>query len=35
VIPDASGSKGMGLKKLNEIIVKAVGSTIGAQEEAE
>jgi V/A-type H+/Na+-transporting ATPase subunit F len=34
VIPDASGSKGMGLKKLDEIIIKAVGSTIGAQEEA-
>ncbi len=33
LIPDASGSKGMGLKKLNEIIVKAVGSTIGTQDE--
>jgi V/A-type H+-transporting ATPase subunit F len=33
LIPDASGSKGMGLKKLNEIIIKAVGSTIGTQEE--
>lgn len=35
VIPDASGSKGMGLKKLNEIIVKAVGSNIGNQEEGD
>jgi len=33
VIPDASGSKGMGLKKLDEIIIKAVGSSIGSQEE--
>jgi V/A-type H+/Na+-transporting ATPase subunit F len=33
VIPDASGSKGLGLKKLDEIIIKAVGSAIGAQEE--
>jgi V/A-type H+-transporting ATPase subunit F len=33
VIPDASGSKGMGLKKLDEIIIRAVGSTIGTQDE--
>jgi V/A-type H+-transporting ATPase subunit F len=35
MIPDASGSKGMGLKKLNEIIVRAVGSTITSQGEAD
>ncbi len=34
VIPDASGSSGMGLIKLDEIIVKAVGSRVGAQDEA-
>ena len=33
VIPDASGSSGMGLVKLDEIIVKAVGSKIGARDE--
>jgi V/A-type H+-transporting ATPase subunit F len=35
MIPDASGSKGMGLKKLDEIIVRAVGSTIATQEEGD
>ena len=33
MIPDACGSKGMGLRKLNEIIVRAIGSAIGSQEE--
>jgi V/A-type H+/Na+-transporting ATPase subunit F len=33
VIPDASGSTGMGLKKLDAIIIKAVGSRIGGQDE--
>jgi V/A-type H+-transporting ATPase subunit F len=33
VIPDASGSTGMGLKKIDEIIIKAVGSRIGARDE--
>jgi V/A-type H+/Na+-transporting ATPase subunit F len=30
VIPDASGASGLGSKKLDEIIVRAVGSRIGS-----
>ena len=32
MIPDASGSMGMGLKKLDDIIVRAVGSRITSKE---
>jgi len=33
VIPDAGGSRGMGLEKLNDIIVRAVGSRLASPEE--
>jgi V/A-type H+-transporting ATPase subunit F len=35
VIPDASGSKGLGLDKLDEIIVRAVGSHLTLSDEKE
>lgn len=35
MIPDASGSMGMGLKKLDDIIVRAVGSHITSKEDEE
>jgi V/A-type H+/Na+-transporting ATPase subunit F len=35
MIPDASGSMGLGLKKLDDIIVRAVGSRITSKEEEE
>ncbi|MBN1572606.1 MAG: V-type ATP synthase subunit F [Deltaproteobacteria bacterium] len=34
-IPDASGSMGLGLKKLDDIIVRAVGSHISSKEDEE
>ena len=34
-IPDAGGSRGMGLKKLDDIIVTAVGSRLAMDEEEE
>jgi V/A-type H+/Na+-transporting ATPase subunit F len=33
MIPDATGSKGLGLKKLNETIIRAVGSNITSKED--
>ena len=33
VIPDATGSKGLGLKKLNETIIRAVGANIMSDED--